>query len=141
MTHVSRFKFGSLLLVGVIAFAVSTLLAADRLIEGQYEITSIANGKTTTGGYCTSPEIAKGTNGDAKAVQTYLESSVKSCSIQDFRLAGDTISYSLTCSGHTTAIHATYHGDHFEGDMTSSANGQSHTIQTSAKRVGPCKAK
>ena len=128
-----------ILLSGLVAFAAPTLLAADRLVAGQYEITSTSNGKTSS--YCASPEIAKGTNGDAKSVQAYLESSVKSssCSIQSFDLTGDTVSYSLTCEGHTTAFRATYHGDHFESDMTSSVNGQSRTTHTTAKRVGACK--
>ena len=129
----------TILLSGLIVFAMPTRLAADRLVAGQYEMTSTIDGKTTTAKYCASPEIAKGTNGDAKSVRAYLESSVKSCSIQAFDLTGDTISYSLTCAGHTTAFRAVYHGDHFESDMTSSVNGQSRTIHTTAKRVGVCK--
>ena len=131
----------TILLSGLIVFAMPTRLAADRLVAGQYEMTTTIDGKTTTAKYCASPEIAKGTNGDAKSVQAYLESSVKSssCSIQSFDLTGDTVSYSLTCAGHTTVFRATYHGDHFESDMTSSANGQSRTIHTTAKRVGACK--
>jgi hypothetical protein len=123
-----------------IACAATTAFAGDRIVTGQYEVTSTRAGKTTTSSYCTTPEIAKGTNGNAQEVRSYLENSVKTCKISAFDLAGDTINYTMTCNGMTTTIHVVYHGDHFEGDMTNYHGGQASVAHTTAKRSGACKA-
>jgi hypothetical protein len=123
-----------------LACAATTAFAGDRIVAGEYEVTSTRAGKTTTSSYCTTPEIAKGTNGNAQEVRSYLENSVKTCQISAFDLAGDTINYTMTCNGTTTTIHAVYHGDHFEGDMTNNHGGQTSVAHTTAKRTGACKA-
>jgi hypothetical protein len=122
-----------------IACVTTTAFAGDRIVAGEYEVTSTRAGKTTTSSYCTSPEIAKGTNGNAQEVRTYLENSVKTCKISAFDLAGDTINYTMTCNGMSTTIHVVYHGDHFESDMTNYHGGQASVAHTTAKRTGACK--
>jgi hypothetical protein len=130
----------ALTLAGLIVFTAPVALAGDRLVPGQYEMTSTRDGKTTTSGYCTTPETARGTNGDAHEVQAYLDNSVKTpCKINSVDVSRDTINYSMTCSGRVTTVHVVYHGDHFESDMTNNFGGGSSTAHTTAKRVGDCK--
>ncbi len=116
------------------------MFAGERIVAGEYEVTSTRDGKTTTSSYCTTPEIAKGTNGNAQEVRSYLENSVKTCQISAFDLAGDTINYTMTCSGMKTTIHVVYYGDHFEGDMTNYHGDHASVAHTTAKRSGACKA-
>ena len=123
----------------LIALAAPVALAGDRLIAGEYEITSVRDGKTTTSTYCATAEMAKGTNGDTASDRAYVENAAKTCKITSFAVAGDTIDYSMSCNDVTTAIHVVYHGDHFEGDMTNDHGGQKSVAHTTAKRVGACK--
>jgi hypothetical protein len=135
-----RFVGRALTLAGLIVFIAPVALAGDRLVAAQYEMTSTRDGKTTTSTYCATPEIAKGTNGDAHEVQAYLDKSVKTCKITSLDVSGDTINYSMTCSGSTTStsIRVVYHGDHFEGNMTNNFGGKTSIAHTTAKRVGDC---
>ncbi len=123
----------------LLVLAAPLALAGDRLIAGEYEVTSVIDGKTTTGSYCATPEIAKGTNGSEAEDRAYVEGAAKTCKIDSFKLSGDTIDYAMTCGEITTLIHAVYHGDHFEGDMTHNRGGQKSVAHTTAKRVGVCK--
>jgi hypothetical protein len=126
----------------VTLLGASSAFAGDRLVTGQYEITSTANGKPQTSTYCVTPEMAKRTSGSEKEALEYAQTAGKGvCTIKDFTLTGDTISYKMECSGGSreTSVHATYHGDHFEGDMTTAAHGTAVVLHTTAKRVGACK--
>jgi hypothetical protein len=126
----------------VTLLAAPSAFAGDRLVTGQYEITSTANGKPQNSTYCVTPEMAKHTSGSEKEALEYAQTAGKGiCTIKDFTLTGDTISYKMECSGGTreTIVHATYHGDHFEGDMTTAAHGTTVVLHTTAKRVGACK--
>lgn len=123
----------------LILLAAPVALAGDRIIAGEYEVTSVRDGKTTNSTYCTTPEMAKGTNGSEAEDRAYVENAAKSCKIGTFKVSGDTIDYSMDCSGSNTTIHVVYHGDHFEGDVTSEHHGQKSTAHTTAKRVGACK--
>lgn len=123
----------------LIVLAAPVALAGERLVAGEYEITSVRDGRTTTSTYCATAEMAKGTNGSEAEDRAYVENAAKTCKITSFAVAGDTIDYSMSCSDVTTAVHAVYHGDHFEGDMTNHHGGQTSVVHTTAKRVGACK--
>jgi hypothetical protein len=126
----------------VTLWAAPKAFAGDRLVPGQYEITSTANGKPQNSTYCVTPEMAKHTSGSEKEALEYAQTAGKGiCTIKDFTLTGDTICYKMECSGGTreTIVHATYHGDHFEGDMTTAAHSTTVVLHTTAKRVGACK--
>lgn len=128
-----------LALSALILLAAQVAFAGDRIIAGEYEVTSVREGKTTNSSYCTTPEMAKGTNGSEAEDRAYVESAVKSCKIGSFKVAGDTIDYSMSCGGSNTTIHVVYHGDHFEGDVTSEHGGQKSVAHTTARRTGACK--
>jgi hypothetical protein len=128
-----------LFLSALVALAAPVAFAGDRLIAGEYEITSVRDGRTTTSTYCATPEMANGTNGNEAADRAYVENAAKTCKIDAFKLSGDTIDYTMNCSGAVTTIHAVYHGDHFEGDVASEHGGQKSVAHTTAKRLGACK--
>jgi hypothetical protein len=123
----------------LIVLAAPVALAADRLVAGEYEITSIQDGRTTTSSYCATPEMAKGTNGTEAEDRAYVENAAKSCKIESFKLSGDVIDYAMNCRGAVTTIHAVYHGDHFEGEVSTEHGGQKSVAHTTAKRTGACK--
>lgn len=127
-------------LFGLMTMTATSALAGDRLVAGEYEITSVIDGKPTTSRYCATPEMAKGTNGDEASDREYVQNAAKTCKIETFTVAGNTIDYSMNCSGVTTKIHAVYHGDHFEGEMTRERDGKTFITHTTAKRVGECTA-
>jgi hypothetical protein len=75
-------------------------------------------------------------NGDAKAVQGYLETIIppEICKITDVKVDGGQIVYTASCGRAGSKVVTTfYHGDRSEG--TDSTGGK-----TEAKLVGPCKS-
>ena len=126
-------------LAGVALLLLASLgvsaLAADRVRPGQWVGTTVAGGVTYPTSSCLSPSDAAALNGDAKAVQGYLESLIprEICKITDVKVDGSQIVYTASCGRSGTKVVTTsYHGDRLEG--TDSTGGK-----TEAKRVGPCK--
>ena len=128
-------------LSALIAFAAPPLRAADRLVAGQYEFTMTTEGKTQTSTRCVTPDEAKSVNGDAKAGREYIEKTAKgACTVRAYDVTGNTVSCTMACGPSVVRTSsATYHGDSFEGDTTTTAGGKTHTAHTKAKRVGACK--
>ncbi len=128
-------------LSALIAFAASPLQAADRLMAGQYEFTMTTEGKTQISTRCVTPDEAKSVNGDAKAGREYIEKAGKgACTVRAYDVTGNTVSCTMACGASVVRTSsATYHGDSFEGDATTTAGGKTHTAHTKAKRVGACK--
>lgn len=126
--------------LAVLSILVSVSLAlpahaADRMRAGQWVGTTIAGGKTFPTSSCISQSDADAMNGDAKAVQAYLEKTIPPaiCKISDIKVQGSQVIYTANCgSAAARIVTTTYHGDSSEGtDSTGS--------KTEAKRVGPCK--
>jgi uncharacterized protein DUF3617 len=128
-------------LAALMAFAAPPLRAADRIMTGQYEFTMTTEGKTQTSTRCVTPEEAKSVNGDAKAGRDYIEKAANgACTVRAYDVKGNTVSCTIACgAGVVRTSSATYHGDSFEGDVTTTAGGKTHTAHTKAKRVGACK--
>jgi hypothetical protein len=124
--------------VGVLLFGSLGLTGAvtDRVRPGQWVGTTIVGGKTYPTSSCLSASDSKALNGDATAVQGYLETIIPSeiCKIADVKAEGATIVYTASCvRGGSKVVTTSYHGDHSEG--TDSTGGK-----TEAKLVGPCKS-
>jgi hypothetical protein len=122
--------------------ATPSLHAADRANVGQWEFTSTVNGEAKTRSYCVTPAQAKGINGDASADQAFLEKTalVRHCTIKDFALEGNTLSYTQVCAGYTFSDRTTYNGDSSEGVLTTTMDGQEPVVtQVKGRRLGACK--
>ena len=58
------------------------------------------------------------------------------CSLDDIRVEGNLVSYTLTCGENSTQVKATYHdGNSWESVMTNNKHG---TTTTKGKRLGAC---
>jgi hypothetical protein len=68
---------------------------------GQWVGTTIVGGKTYPTSSCVSPSDAAGMNGDATAVEAYLETIIppEICHLTDVRADGNRIVYTASCSG------------------------------------------
>ena len=128
-------------LSALMAFAAPPLRAADRIMAGQYEFTMTTEGKTQTSTRCVTPDEAKSVNGDAKAGRDYVEKAAKgACTVKTYDVTGNTVSCTMVCGPSVVrAASATYHGDSYEGDVTTTVGGRAHTSHTKAKRIGACK--
>ena len=119
----------------VIAGLASPALAADRMRAGQWTGTTVIGPKTYPTSSCISQADADAINGDAKAVQGYLQSIIppEICKIIDVKAEGPKIVYTATC-GNVPAkvVTTTYHGNSSEGSDSTGGT-------TTAKLVGPCK--
>ena len=135
----------SLLLCSLITFFALPVCAADRVAAGQYEYTTTIDGKPQTFANCITAEEAKAFNGDAKAGRAYAENAAKgACKVTAYDVKGNLISYTMECEGSVITSSATYHGDSFEGDTTTTVTVEGKrvgggTAHTKAKRVGACK--
>jgi hypothetical protein len=119
----------------VCACAALPAHASDRMRAGQWVGTTIAGGRTYPTSSCISQSDADAINGDAKAVQTYLEKIIPStiCKISDIKAQGNQIVYTASCgSVAPKVVTTTYHGDSSEGSDSAGS-------KTEAKLVGPCK--
>jgi Protein of unknown function (DUF3617) len=138
-------KVHGTVLLSILALTLITtpsLQAADRANVGQWEFTSTVNGETKTRSYCITPAQAKGINGNAQADQAFLEKGalVRHCTIKDFKLEGNTLSYTQACAGYTFSDRTTYNGDSSEGELTTTMNGQEAVVTTvKGRRLGDCK--
>ena len=134
MTTHNRYSAGFSLLL--LAFLGLSATLADRARPGQWVGTTVVGGKTYPTSSCVSPADSAALNGDAKAVQGYLERIIppEICKITDVKVDGGQIVYTASCGrGGSKVVTTSYHGDRSEG--TDSTGGK-----TEAKLVGPCKS-
>jgi hypothetical protein len=102
---------------------------------GQWVGTTVAGGRTFPTSSCISQSDANAMNGDAKAVQGYLQKiiPVESCSVTDVKVDGSKVIYSATCGGQPARVITTvYHGTTSEGTDSSGS-------KTEARLTGTCK--
>jgi hypothetical protein len=133
MTKHNRYAVVALMLLAA-SLGISAL--ADRVRPGQWVGTTVVAGKTYPTTSCMSPSDTVALNGDAKAVQRYLEGIIppEICKITDVKVEGGQIVYTATCAhAGSKVVTTSYHGDRLEG--TDSTGGK-----TEAKLVGPCKS-
>ena len=131
-------------LSGLIASVALPMQAADRLTSGQYEFTTTTDGKTQTLAHCVTPEEARSVNGDAKAGREYAEKDLQraGCSITTYDIKGDTVSLTVACGDSVRTSRATYHGNTYDADTTTTFTVDGKRIvratHLEAKRVGVC---
>ena len=127
-------------LLTFILIAAPFLRATERMKSGQWEVSITENGQAHTNTHCDTEDQVKGTNGSPEEVRTSLEKSATGihCTIKDFKMENDTISYTYVCPGRSTASTTTYHGDTYESVVTSKIAGEEHTRQLKGRRLGAC---
>jgi hypothetical protein len=129
-------------LIALTLTTTATLQAAERTNVGQWEFTSTVNGEAKTRAYCITPAQVKGINGDAQADHDFLEkgAAARHCTIKDFKLEGNTLSYTQVCAGYTFSDRTTYSGDSSEGVLTTKMDGKEAVItHMKGRRLGACK--
>jgi len=64
------------------------------------------------------------------------------CKVSDIKTIGSTVSWSVTCGEQAGNMKSkgkiTYHGDRFEGEMTTEHMGMVMVTEMSGRRTGPC---
>jgi Protein of unknown function (DUF3617) len=127
-------------LVSLILIGAASLQAADRMKSGQWEVSVTDNGRTATNTHCDKPEQVKMANGSPEEIRASLEKSAAAlhCTLQDFKMESDTISYTYACPGRSTASKTSYHGDSYETEVISKVGAEDHTRQIKGRRLGEC---
>jgi len=60
------------------------------------------------------------------------------CSVKTFAIRDRTVSYALVCGARVIESTAAYHGDRFDGVLTTTFEGKSTKTQVAARRTGAC---
>jgi hypothetical protein len=83
---------------------------------------------------------SKGINGTPAEVRADVEEKTKAghCSVENFKMEGDVVSYTTSCAGTSTTATTSYHGDSFEMVMASKGAPEAATSHAKGRRVGVC---
>ena len=130
-----------LCLVIPILVASPAALSAERMKSGKWEMTPTGGGPSHSSTQCITPQYVADMNGTPAELRAFVEktSVAAKCTVQNFKMQGDTVSYALVCAGTTMDTTTVYHGDSYEVVMTSTAAGRApKTSRVTAKRVGAC---
>ena len=135
----SRISTALLAAIGL-TLAVAPLSAADRLQIGQWEFTSTTKGEAHTFKRCVTPDEAGSVNGDTRSARAYAEKQTAGhCTISAYKVGGNAVSYAMVCGPRTIRCTATYHGDTFESDLKTKAEGAAEVVtHVKAHRLGDC---
>jgi hypothetical protein len=127
--------------IGFVLIACSAIVYAGSSLdieEGQWEITSSVKmqGMTIppmTFSQCITKE---------DAIPRNEASGQDACKVTDQSIVGDTVSWTMVCSGQGGEMKGkgkiTYHGDRFEGQMSTESMGMVMLTEMKGKRIGPC---
>jgi hypothetical protein len=120
-------------------FATPALRAADRMKSGKWEYTMTTDGETKSLRNCVTPEEAAGVNGDSRTARAWAEKKAGGrCAIEEFKIDGDVVSYTIVCGDRTIRSTSTYSGESFEGILTTTYGGHDTSTRVKAKRLGAC---
>jgi hypothetical protein len=124
----------------LLLIAAPSAWAAERMKSGQWEMTTMDGSRSRTATHCVTPEELKAANGTPAELRAYIEQGTKAanCTVQNFKIEGNTVSYTSACKGTSTDSTTTYHGDSFEMTMASKSAARSTTRQVKARRLGAC---
>lgn len=130
----------ALSLVTLILIVAPSALAAERMKSGQWENTFTAAGQSRTSSKCITPQEVKAINGTPAEVRAEVEEKSKSgnCSVENFKMEGDVVSYTTNCAGTSTTETTTYHGDTFEMVMSTKDAPAEATAHAKGRRLGVC---
>ena len=114
-------------------------LAAERMKAGQWELTITEGGHSHTTTECDTEEKVKAANGTPEEVRTAVEqrAAAMNCTIKNFKMDGDTVSYTTACTTFSMDNKISYHGDSMETETTMKGSGGASRI-VKARRLGAC---
>ena len=123
-----------------LTLAAAPLSAADRMQTGQWEFTHTANGETHTFKHCVTPDEVAIVNSDTRTARALAaKRAAGHCTITDYNVDGNVVSYAMVCGTTTTRSTATYRGDSFEANLKTKAEGAAEVAaHIDAKRLGVC---
>jgi hypothetical protein len=123
-----------------LTLTVAPLSAADRMQPGMWEFTSTANGETRTFKHCATPDETGSVNGDAKSARANAaRRAAGHCTITDFNINGNVVSYAMVCGTTSVRSTTTYRGDTFEAALKTKTEGAAEVAtRVTAKRLGFC---
>ncbi len=123
-----------------LTLAAAPLSAADRMQTGQWEFTHTANGEAHTFKHCVTPDEVAIVNSDTRTARALAaKRAAGHCTITDYNVDGNVVSYAMVCGTTTTRSTATYRGDSFEANLKTKAEGAAEVAaHIDAKRLGAC---
>ena len=127
------------LFLGVVIFNSAVYAGSElNMQDGQWEITSTVKMQGMTIPPMTYSQCITKDN----AVPQNNSPGQDECKVSDLKTVGDTVSWTVTCSGQAGNMQGkgriTYHGDRFEGEMTTEHMGMVMVTEMQGKRTGPC---
>ncbi|MGA9798088.1 MAG: DUF3617 family protein [Terriglobales bacterium] len=127
-------------LATLILLVATSAQAAERMKSGQWENTFTAAGQSRTSSKCVTPQEVKAINGTPAEVRAEVEekSAAGSCSVENFKMEGDVVSYTTNCAGTSTTETTSYHGDTFEMVMSTKGAPDNATAHAKGRRLGAC---
>lgn len=133
------------LFIGLLALCAAPSQAADLVNPGEYQWTTKTDDDAPrTFNSCVTPEMSRMFNGDSRSGREAAEKAGKGrCTIQTYEIAGNKVSYRMTCGDRLLESTTTFHGDSSEGDLTAThavaGAAQVDHMHTTAKRLGACR--
>ena len=119
------------------------LRAEERMRAGLWEVTTTLNGKPAGPSHntCYTPAMVALGNSPAKSLREATEKqSIKSgCTLNDFKMDGNTTSMTQVCGATTLVVSSTYSLDAFDTVATSTEAGVSTATHMKGRRIGDCK--
>jgi hypothetical protein len=128
------------LLAAALTLTAAPLFAADRMMPGMWEFTSTANNETHTFKHCATPDETASVNGDAKSARANAaKRAAGHCTITDFNINGNTVTYAMVCDKTSVRSTTTYFGTTFESALKTKTEGAAEvSTRVTAKRLGVC---
>jgi hypothetical protein len=132
--------FTALFFIALVSIAAPSAKAAERMKSGQWEMTFAAAGQSHTSTKCMTPQEVTAINGTPAEVRAEVEEKSKAgnCSVENFKMEGDVVSYTTSCSGTSTTETTSYHGDTFEMVMATKGTPDAATAHAKGRRIGAC---
>lgn len=126
--------------LGVLLLGAASVHAAERMATGQWEFAMTTAGATHAAKHCVTADEAGSVNGSLESARAHAEQNAVRghCALKAFGLQGDTVTYSLACGPRTIDSTSTYHGESFDGTMTTTNEGKAVVTKVSAHRLGVC---
>lgn len=131
---------GCTLLTLILAiFVAPSVLASERMKAGQWELTITEGGHSHTTAECETEEKVKAANGTPNEVRAAVEqrAAAMNCTIKNFKMEGDTVSYTTACTTFSMDNKISYHGDSMETETTMKGSGGA-SRKVKARRLGAC---
>ena len=119
----------------------TTLHAQVRVRSGMWENTMTAFGKTVTRSECIKPAEAAMSNGSPAILRAETEKALSKsgCTLKNFKLDGNTLTYTMVCEESTVLLETKFHGgDSVETTMTFTVGGVTNVKQLKNRRTGDC---